>query len=170
MKRSVIAALAAMILCGSFSSCSKDDDEFSENEVESKKYEYYDYSEKGFWMDGEVKVRGYFDTDSVMEGYSVFLKCTADYRTVDGEDGVDQLGYRFSVVIRNLLSFYSTDVVYNNDSTAISSFGTVKMHYRDKQSYDAIVTAEIDSVGKPHLATCNALIDAKNVVFQFREK
>lgn len=164
----MITALAAMVLCNSFSSCNKDDDDLREDPLNvSKEYEYKDYSEKGFWIDGEMKVCGYFDTDSIMKGYTKFVKCTADYRTVDGEEGVEQLGYRLSVVINGLMRFYSTDVTYNNDSTAISSLGTITLQNGDKQTYDATVTAAIDSIGKPHFITCKTLIGNKNVVLSY---
>ena len=79
-------AFAAILLCGSFVSCDKDDDDpFSS--TEDKEVNYYDYSEKGFFMNGEIKIRGYFENDSIIDGYTQYVKRTAPYRTLDGEEG-----------------------------------------------------------------------------------
>ena len=115
-------ALAAVVLCGSFASCSKDDDNVIPVN-DDKEVKYYDYSEKGFFMNGEIKVRGYFDNDSIMEGYTKYVKRTASYVTVDGEESEIVLGYGLVVGINNFARFYSDDITYNAYSTAISCKG-----------------------------------------------
>ena len=76
MKKLMFLALAAVVLCGSFASCDKDDDD-SIASNEDKEVDYYDYSEHGFFMNGDIKIRGYFDNDSIMEGYTKYVKRTA---------------------------------------------------------------------------------------------
>jgi len=161
-------ALAAMILCGSFASCSKDDDDVIPSN-DDKEVNYYDYSEKGFFMNGDIKIQGFFDGDSIMEGYTKYVKRTAHYRTVEGEEGEYLFGYGLVVGINNFARFYSDDIAYNADSTAISCNGQIEVAAYDNNSYDAKITATIDSIGKPHLVTCNTTINGKRIVLQFRE-
>ena len=92
MKKKFYLALAAMVLCGSFASCDKDDDGIISSK-EDKEVDYYDYSEHGFFMNGDIKICGYFDNDSIMEGYTKYVKRTAHYRTVDGEEGECVFGW-----------------------------------------------------------------------------
>ena len=73
------------------------------------------------------------------------------------------------VGINNFARFYSDDIAYNADSTAISCNGQIELAAYDNNSYDARITATIDSIGKPHLLTCNTTIDGKKLVLQFRE-
>jgi hypothetical protein len=167
MKKEILMALAALCLCGSFASCDNDDDELVPNEEQELKY--YDYSEKGFFMNGDIKVRGYFDNDSIMEGYIKYVKRTAQYCTTDGEEGEYLLGYGLLVGINNFAKFYSDDIVYNADSTAISCNGQIEFLANNNSSYDAKITATIDSIGKPHLVTCNTTMNGKRLVLQFRE-
>jgi len=169
MKRKVFLALAAMVLCGSFASCDKDDDDDVLPPDDDKEVTYYDYSEKGFFMNGDIKIRGYFDRDSIMEGYTKYVKRTAHYRTVDGDEGEYVFGYGLVVGINDFARFYSDDIVYNADSTAISCRGQIDFAVNADQSYDADITATIDSIGKPHLVTCNSMVEGKKVVLQFRQ-
>ena len=168
MKKMMFMALAAVVLCGSFASCSKDDDDVIPAE-DDKEVKYYDYSEKGFFMNGEIKVRGYFDNDSIMEGYTKYVKRTASYVTVDGDENEIVLGYGLVVGINNFARFYSDDVTYNADSTAITCKGQIELNAYDGKAYDASITAGIDSVGKPHLVTCSAAVDGKRLTLQFRQ-
>ena len=167
MKKMMFMALAAVILCGSFASCSKDDDVIPVND--DKEVKYYDYSEKGFFMNGDIKVRGYFDNDSIMEGYTKYVKRTASYVTVDGEESEIVLGYGLVVGINNFARFYSDDITYNADSTAITCKGQIELTAYGNKAYDASITASIDSVGKPHLVTCSAAVDGKKLTLQFRQ-
>ena len=168
MKKKMFLALAAMVLCGSFASCDKDDDGIISSK-EDKEVDYYDYSEHGFFMNGDIKICGYFDNDSIMEGYTKYVKRTAHYRTVDGEGGEYVFGYGVVVGINNFARFYSDDIAYNADSTAISCKGQIELAVRENKSYDASITASIDSIGKPHLVTCNTIIDGKRLALQFRQ-
>ena len=168
MKKMMFMALAAVVLCGSFTSCSKDDDDVIPAE-DDKEVKYYDYSEKGFFMNGEIKVRGYFDNDSIMEGYTKYVKRTASYVTIDGDENEIVLGYGLVVGINNFARFYSDDVTYNADSTAITCKGQIELNAYDGKAYDASITAGIDSVGKPHLVTCSAAVDGKRLTLQFRQ-
>ena len=161
-------AFAAILLCGSFVSCDKDDDDpFSS--TEDKEVNYYDYSEKGFFMNGEIKIRGYFENDSIIDGYTKYVKRTAHYRTVDGEEGEFLFGYGLVVGINNFARLYSDDITYNADSTMISCNGQIELAAYDNKPYDASITAGIDSVGKPHLVTCSTMIDGKKLLLQFRQ-
>ena len=168
MKKKFYLALAAMVLCGSFASCDKDDDGIISSK-EDKEVDYYDYSEHGFFMNGDIKICGYFDNDSIMEGYTKYVKRTAHYRTVDGEEGECVFGYGVVVGINNFARFYSDDIAYNADSTAISCKGQIELAVRENKSYDASITASIDSIGKPHLVTCITIIDGKRLALQFRQ-
>ena len=113
-------ALAAAVLCVLFASCDKDNDDIIPSS-DDKEATYYDYSENGFFMNGDIKIRGYFDRDSIMEGYTKYVRRTAHYRTVDGEEGEFVFGYGLVVGINDLARFYSDDITYNADSTAIIS-------------------------------------------------
>ena len=168
MKKEMFLALAAVVLCGSFASCDKDDDDPITSK-EDQEVNYYDYSEKGFFMNGDIKVRGYFDNDSIIEGYTKYVKRTANYRTVDGEEGEFVFGYGLVVNIDHFAKFYSDDIVYNADSTAISCNGQIELAAYDNKPYDASITAGIDSIGKPHLVTCSATIEGKKLLMQFRQ-
>ena len=168
MKKLMFLALAAVVLCGSFASCDKDDDD-SIASNEDKEVDYYDYSEHGFFMNGDIKIRGYFDNDSIMEGYTKYVKRTAHYRTTDDEEGEYLLGYGLVVGINNFAKFYSDDITYNADSTAISCNGQIELAQNNNNSYDAYITAIIDSIGKPHLVTCNTTIHGRRIALQFRQ-
>lgn len=169
MKKIFLMALAAVVLCGSFASCDKDDDDVIPSN-EDKEVTYYDYSEHGFFINGDIKVRGCFENDSIMEGYTKYVKRTAHYRTVDGEEGEYVFGYALVVGINNFARFYSDDIVYNADSTAISCNGQIELVAYDNTPFNAYITATIDSIGKPHLVTCNTTVDGKKVALQFRER
>ena len=167
MKKYFVMALAAAVLCVSFASCDKDDDLIpSSNDKETN---YYDYSENGFFMNGDIKIRGYFDRDSIMEGYTKYVRRTAHYRTVDGEEGEFVFGYGLVVGINDLARFYSDDIAYNADSTAITCHGQIEFAANAEQPYDASITAIIDSIGKPHLVTCYSTVGDKSIVLQFRQ-
>jgi len=168
MKKNIFMAFVAMLLCGSFASCDKDDDDLIASN-EDQEVNYYDYSEKGFFMNGDIKIRGYFDNDSIMEGYTKYVKRTAHYCTVDGEEGEYLFGYGLVVNINNFARFYSDDIIYNADSTAISCNGQIELAAYNNQPYDASITAGIDSIGKPHLVTCSATIEGKKLLMQFRQ-
>lgn len=168
MKKNLFLALVAMVLCGSFASCDKDDDDII-SPKEDQEVNYYDYSEKGFFMNGDIKIHGFFDGDSIMEGYTKYVKRTAHYRTVDGEEGEFVFGYGLVVGINDFAQFYSDDIVYNTDSTAISCNGKIEFLASDNNSYDAFITATIDSIGKPHLVTCNTTVNGKRIALQFRQ-
>lgn len=167
MKKTVFYLMYALMLCGGFASCSNDDDEGTADG--DKEVEYYDYSEKGFFMNGDVKVCGFFAADSVMEGYTKYVKRSAHYRTVDGEEGDFVYGYGLVVNIDNFARFYSDDISYNADSTSIDCQGEIMMKAYDNKPYEATITADIDSIGKPHLVTCRSVVDGKKVVMQFRQ-
>lgn len=168
MKKMILMALAAVVLCGSFASCSKDDDDVIPAN-DDKEVKYYDYSEKGFFMHGDIKVRGYFDNDSIMEGYTKYVKRTASIVTDDDEESEILLGYGLVVGINDFARFYSDDITYNADSTAISCKGQIELKAYDNKAYDASITARIDSIGKPHLVTCSASVDGKRLTLQFRQ-
>lgn len=168
MKKLMFLALAAVILCGSFASCDKDDDDIISSK-EDKEVDYYDYSEHGYFMNGDIKILGYFVNDSIMEGYTKYVKRTAHYRTTDSEEGEFLLGYGLVVGINNFARFYSDDIIYNADSTAISCKGQIELVAYDNKPYDANITAGIDSIGKPHLVTCSATIEDKKLLIQFRQ-
>ena len=119
MKKYLFMALAAAVLCVLFASCDKDNDDIIPSS-DDKEATYYDYSENGFFMNGDIKIRGYFDRDSIMEGYTKYVRRTAHYRTVDGEEGEFVFGYGLVVGINDLARFYSDDITYNADSTAIT--------------------------------------------------
>lgn len=170
MTKMMTIALAAMIFCASFASCNKDDDELDDLiSKDDQVVDYYDYSEKGFFMNGDIKVCGYFDNDSIMEGYTKYVKRTASYRTKDGEEGEFVFGYALVVGIVNFARLYSDDVAYNADSTAISCKGQIELKAYGDKAYDADITAGIDSIGKPHLVTCSAAVEGKRLVMQFRQ-
>lgn len=169
MKRKVFLALAAMVLCGSFASCDKDDDEVIPSS-DDKGVAYYDYSEKGFFMDGDFKIRGFFDGDSIMQGYVKYVKHTACYRTADGEECEHLFGYSLVVFIDKFARLYSDDIVYRADSTAIACDGQMELLADNANSYNVRITATIDSKGKPHLVTCYTTIDGKQLAIQFRER
>lgn len=168
MKKMMFVTLAAMLLSSSFASCNKDEDGILSSD-EDKEVIYYDYSEKGFFMNGDIKIRGFFDNDSIMEGYTKYVKRTAHYRTVEGEENEMLLGYGLVVGISNFARFYSDDITYNADSTAISCIGQIELVAYDNKSFDASITAGIDSIGKPHLVTCNTAVDGKRLTLQFRQ-
>ena len=97
------------------------------------------------------------------------MKRTASYVTVDGDENEIVLGYGLVVGINNFARFYSDDVTYNADSTAITCKGQIELNAYDGKAYDASITAGIDSVGKPHLVTCSAAVDGKRLTLQFRQ-
>ena len=169
MKKTMFMALAAVVLCSSFASCDKDSDDDIINPEEDQEVKYYDYSEKGFFMNGDIKVRGYFEGDSIMEGYAKYVKRSASYITVDNKEEKIVLGFGLVVGVDGFGRFYSDDVVYNADSTAISCKGQIELTAFGNKPYDASVTAGIDSVGKPHLITCNTSVDGKKLTMQFRQ-
>ena len=168
MKKYLFMALAAAVLCVLFASCDKDNDDIIPSS-DDKEATYYDYSENGFFMNGDIKIRGYFDRDSIMEGYTKYVRRTAHYRTVDGEEGEFVFGFGLVVGINDLARFYSDDITYNADSTAITCHGQIEFAANAAQPYDADITAVIDSIGKPHLVTCYSTVGGKPLVFQFRQ-
>ena len=99
MKKYLWMTLIAMFVCGSLVSCDKDDSDDILDANEGEEVEYYDYSEKGFFMNGDIKIHGCFDNDSVMEGYAKYVKRTAHYRTTDGKEGEYLFGYGLVVNI-----------------------------------------------------------------------
>ena len=137
MKKYLFMALAAAVLCVLFASCDKDNDDIIPSS-DDKEATYYDYSENGFFMNGDIKIRGYFDRDSIMEGYTKYVRRTAHYRTVDGEEGEFVFGYGLVVGINDLARFYSDDITYNADSTAIDDkFYQLAKRYRKSTDEDA---------------------------------
>jgi hypothetical protein len=169
MKKYFGMTLIAMFVCGSLVSCDKDDSDDILDANEGEEVEYYDYSEKGFFMNGDIKIHGCFDNDSVMEGYAKYVKRTAHYRTTDGKEGEYLFGYGLVVNIDNVARIYSDDVTYNADSTMISCNGQIELAAYDNKPHDAYITAGIDSIGKPHLITCKAAIGSKKIILQFRQ-
>ena len=164
----VMALAATVVLGGTLSSCGDDPVEIV-NEENDDEVSYYDYSEKGFFMNGQIKVKGAFDNDSIIDGYTKYVKRIAHYITKDGQEHEMILGYGLVVEIDDYAKFYSDAIIYNADSTAISCKGQFESLKENSKLYDANITATIDSIGKPHLITCNTVVDGKNVTLQFRQ-
>ena len=170
MKKMLFMALAAMMLSGSFAACSNDsEDDFTNRENEDELVDGYDYSEHGFFINGEIKVKDFFEIDSILTGWTKFTQRDASYRTKDGVDHVMTLGYGLVVKVGDFARVYSEDIIYNADSTAISCKGTFEFLNDSPTSYDATITATIDEKGKPHLVTCYVLLGDKRLRLQFRE-
>lgn len=154
-------------MCG-FTSCDDRDEPEIITEDKNEEVSYYDYSEKGFFLNGESMVKGAFDSDSVITGYAKYVKRTAHYRTNDDVEHEITLGYALVVEADKYAKFYSDDVKYNADSTLIECKGEF-MLLDGSQACKATIEARIDSVGKPHLITCRALQAGKPVTLQFRQ-
>ena len=170
MKKMMFMALAAILLSGSFAACSNDsEDDFTSHENEDELVDGYDYSEHGFFINGEIKVKDFFEKDSILTGWTKYTQRDASYRTKDGVDHVLTLGYGLVVKVGNFARIYSDDITYNADSTAISCKGKFEFLNDSPTPYDATITATIDEKGKPHLVTCYALLGDKRLRLQFRE-
>ncbi len=133
----------------------------------SEEVNYYDYSEKGFFMNGESMVKGAFDNDSVVTGYAKYVRRTAHYRTQDGVEHEMTLGYALVVEMDRYAKYYSDDVKYSADSTSITCNGEF-MLLGSGETCKATIEASIDSTGKPHLITCRPA-SGKPVATQFRQ-
>ncbi len=157
------------MMCGMTTSCDKDADEWDREEQKNdEEVNYYDYSEKGFFMNGETKVVGAFECDSVIKGYAKYVKRNAHYRTLDGEEYEVVLGYGLVVELDDYAKFYSDNIVYNADSTHISAGGEF-MFLGNEDVHPAAIEAGIDSIGKPHLITCSTSVNRKQIKLQFRQ-
>lgn len=169
MKKIKVMALAAtVVLGGTISSCGDDPIEDVDGERDNE-VSCYDYSEKGFFMNGQIKVKGAFDNDSIIDGYTKYVKRMAHYTTKDEQQHEMILGYGLVVGIDDYAKFYSDAIIYNADSTAIYCKGQFEFLKENSKLYDANITATIDSIGKPHLITCKTVVDGKNVTLQFRQ-
>lgn len=154
-------------MCG-FTSCNDNDEPEIITEDKNEEVNYYDYSEKGFFMNGESLVKGEFDKDSVITGYAKYVKRTAHYRTKDDVEHEMTLGYALVVELDKYAKFYSDDIKYNADSTRINCNG--EFQYLDgSQACKATIEARIDTVGKPHLVTCRTVSAGKTITMQFRQ-
>ena len=151
MKKMLFMALAAIMLSGSFAACSNDsEDDFTNRENEDELVDGYDYSEHGFFINGEIKVKDFFEKDSILTGWTKY-------------------GYGLVVKVGDFARVYSDDITYNADSTAISCKGTFEFLNDSPTPYDATISATIDEKGKPHLVTCYAQLGDKSLRLQFRE-
>lgn len=160
--------LHAAALCGLMTACDDEDKMEIEKANKEEKVDCYDYSEKGFFMNGEIKVLGGFDCDSIIAGYAKYVKRNAHYRTKDGAEHEIVLGYGLVVEMDDYAKFYSDDIVYNADSTRINCKGKF-MFLSNEEEHLATVEALIDSIGKPHLITCSTMMNRKQVTLQFRQ-
>lgn len=161
--------MTAIFVIGA-ASCNKDDmEELEKNEHNnSEEVNYYDYSEKGFFMNGESMVKGAFESDSVVGGYAKYVKRTAHYRTLDDVEHEITLGYALVVELDGYAKYYSDNVKYSADSTSIKCNGEIMLLGTGETS-KATIDARIDSIGKPHLITCRAIQAGKPVTLQFRQ-
>ncbi|MDD6001811.1 MAG: hypothetical protein PUC50_06430 [Bacteroidales bacterium] len=172
MKRLLISTMMVLAFGTAFTSCNKDDDEVEQIEQKDANLEELEFkssSQKGHFIDGEVMIKGLFDRDTVVTGFNKFVKCSSTYCNKDGEEIEKDLGYFIVVNMPGMASYYSDSITYNVDSSAVSCKGYLELFGENELTSNAIITAEIDSVGKPHHATCYTKIRNKNVVFQFRE-
>lgn len=163
-----LTLLYVAVLCALMTACDDDDKldiEMPDNEEE---VDYYDYSEKGFFMNGEIKVVGDFECDSIIDGYAKYVKRNAHYRTKDGVEHEIVLGYGLVVELDDYAKFYSDDIAYNADSTRINCNGEL-MLLSNEETHLAAIEAQIDSIGKPHLITCSTTMNRKQVMLQFRQ-
>lgn len=163
----IFATIIALFMCLLTASC--DNDKADEPIITTdEEVNYYNYSEHGFFMNGEIKVKGAFDKDSVITGYAKYVKRTACYRTLDGVEHEMTLGYAIVVEADNFAKFYSDDVTYKNDSTAINCKGEL-CDIAGTATSSATIDAKIDAVGKPHLITCHTTFQNKALTLQFRQ-
>lgn len=166
--KTILMLIALVIMCG-FTSCDDRDEPEIITEGKDEEVNYYDYSEKGFFMNGESLVKGAFDQDSVITGYAKYVKRTAHYRTKTGEEREIVMGYGLVAELDNYVKFYSDDIKYNTDSTRISCNGELVLLDGSEQVSKASIEALIDTIGKPHLITCRTTLAGKPVTMQFRQ-
>lgn len=188
MKKFLFMAFAATICCGIFASCNTDDDDeiYDPFEItDGDKKDYYGYSEEGFFIDGEIKVVGFFDKDSVIEGYTKYVERNYLYHEKDNdeEEHKRSLGYGMNMRLKDFAVIYTDEITYNADSTRITGKGHLYFIENDeknvtvpkvlpdnkKNDFGTDVSATIDEKGQPHLITCKTVIDDKQVTIQFRE-
>ena len=167
--KSLLLLLGTVALCSVMTACGDDDNEW-DNEEQNKDEEvtYYDYSEKGFFMNGETKVVGAFAADSIITGYTKYVRRNAHYRTQDGQEHEITLGYALVVELDDYAKFYSDQINYNADSTRITCQGEF-MLLSNEETHPADIEAGIDSIGKPHLITCRTTVNRKPIKLQFRQ-
>lgn len=170
MKRSLKVLwvlLGTTLLCGLTTACN-DAEELEREDQKDEEVDGYNYSEKGFFMNGETKVVGGFERDSIMTGYAKYVKRCANYRTKDGVEHDIILGYGLVVELDNYAKFYSDDITYNTDSTLLNCNGEF-MLLSNENTHPATIEARVDSIGKPHLITCRTTVNGKIIKLQFRQ-
>ena len=120
MKKMMFMAFAAIMLSGMFAACSNDaEDDFTNRENEAELVDGYDYSEHGFFINGEIKVKDFFEKDSILTGWTKYTQRDANYRTKDGVDHVLTLGYGLVVKIGDFaahLAFSVSDQLLTRNS------------------------------------------------------
>lgn len=192
MNKIISMTFAAILCCGIFSSCHNDDEEEADKDkvydpfeiTDGDEKDYYGYSEKGFFIDGEIKVVGFFDKDSVFGGYTKYVDRCYLYREKDNDEEHERsLGYGMNMRMKDFAVIYTDIITYNADSTRITGKG--HLYFIENENNSAIVqeflsknkkndfgtdvAATIDEKGQPHLITCKTVIDGKPVTIQFRE-
>ena len=139
MKNFLFMAFAATICCGIFASCNTDDDDeiYDPFEItDGDKKDYYGYSEEGFFIDGEIKVVGFFDKDSVIAGYTKYVERNYLYHEKDNdeEEHKRSLGYGMNMRLKDFAVIYTDEITYNADSTRITGKGHLYFIENDKNN------------------------------------
>ncbi|MBO4665222.1 MAG: hypothetical protein J5663_12550 [Bacteroidaceae bacterium] len=162
-----IKILFATLMLGGFMASCNDKDEVANPDDEP--ILYGDIADRGFFINGESKIRGYFPNDSIIKGYTTLTQHVMHYTTLDSVEHTKVYGYNFVMVAEKFYRIFGYDVAFNDDSTHITCNAKLYFESDKSKEYDVTVNASLDSIGRPQLPIARGTLDdGRSLIIQFR--